>query len=714
MQKSRRAPLWRVLASVLTGALFAVAAGGAALPAHAASGPTVTVAEAPRAGGTVTVTGSGFAATEPGIYLSVRAVGSTASTYTVWLSPSQVTGTLPGLGATAPMNADGSFAVLVTVPAYSDGTAYEVFTRQAHGGQDQTQRTTAPIVYAAPPATATTTSLAVSPVGSAVVGTDVTLTATVSPAASGSVEFFDGSSSLGKADAAQGVATVSTKSLAIGARSLTAAFTPADPAAYAASASAVVAFEVVAVPTAPTLTVSQTSGLDAAGATITVTGRHFDASAASRHSAGKAGVYVQVGWLSENWRPSAGAASATRSNAYNVWIADVVNTSAPLKWSENADGTADFTWTVAITKGALDAKKLDGGTLAVFTTGGGGVPQAVNELAVPISFATPETPTDPTLSFRGGSTVAQGGTLTVDAAGLRAGDVVTAVVRSEPVTVGSAIVSQDGTASFGWTVPSTFAAGAHTFELTVGGTVVASAPFTVTAATVLTPVDPPAVEPGQAPSCVARAVSGASIEWGVKESFRSYIEGPIAKGSASIGWGSGSGAYSTETNRGRVSFGGTASFTGHGGALDMTLSNPRVQVTSATTATLIVNVTSKGYNGSSDVARSGVAFATLSLPAASTSNGRISWSNAQATLTAAGAEAFAGFYSAGAALDPVSFAFPLGAEVPCDSTTDGTAGGTLAATGGSAPVDALWLGFGMLALGAVAFAAHRRRAAQVS
>ncbi|RKS90130.1 Htaa protein [Microbacterium sp. AG790] len=129
-----------------------------------------------------------------------------------------------------------------------------------------------------------------------------------------------------------------------------------------------------------------------------------------------------------------------------------------------------------------------------------------------------------------------------------------------------------------------------------------------------------------------------------------------------------------------MSFGGAASFTGHGGLLDLTISNPVIQVTGARTATLSAYVQSQAYGGSPSV-DGRVVLANLTLPAATTRGGAIVWTDAAATLTAAGAEAFGGFYSAGESLDPVSFTFPLGAEVPCDTATSGA----LAATGGSMP-----------------------------
>ena len=61
-------------------------------------------------------------------------------------------------------------------------------------------------------------------------------------------------------------------------------------------------------------------------------------------------------------------------------MSDDAATSAPTKWTENADGTVSATWTVTVTKAELDAKKFDGAQLAVFSVGAGGVTQAAAEL----------------------------------------------------------------------------------------------------------------------------------------------------------------------------------------------------------------------------------------------------------------------------------------------------------------------------------------------
>jgi hypothetical protein len=83
----------------------------------------------------------------------------------------------------------------------------------------------------------TTTTLAANPTTVAA-GDPVALTATVSGAgAAGSVEFFDGATSLGTATVSGGTATKSVDTLAAGTHSVTAKFTPTDPNAFTSSTS---------------------------------------------------------------------------------------------------------------------------------------------------------------------------------------------------------------------------------------------------------------------------------------------------------------------------------------------------------------------------------------------------------------------------------------------------------------------------------------------
>lgn len=214
--------------------------------------------------------------------------------------------------------------------------------------------------------------------------------------------------------------------------------------------------------------------------------------------------------------------------------------------------------------------------------------------------------------------------------------------------------------------------------------------------------------------CVASEVTGATLSWGVKESFRSYIAGPIAKGIISqngVGvsgsefvWGGGSGTYNRADSLGRIGYGGSVNFTGHAGKLELTVANPAIQVNGPGSASLIARVTSKALSGPGVDAT--VTLATLSLSTGAVSGGTISWSDVPATLTAAGAEAFGGFYQPGASLDPVSFSLPLGASVACDGFSDSSDAAALARTG--AGIDALWIALALMLAGGIVMTARRR------
>ncbi|HWM16048.1 MAG TPA: Ig-like domain-containing protein, partial [Microbacterium sp.] len=334
MSTTRTAPLRRVLASVLTGALIASAAVlGIAAPANAAD-LSMAAPEVPRAGGTVTIEGSGYLADSTGVYLSVRDEGAATDVNTVWIAVGNTVGVIPGVGGTAPMNADGSFSVQIDVPAFTEGTSYVLHTRRAHGQPepDPNQLASVAVLYEAAPAVATSTTLATTPGGTIVEGTSVTLTATVSPAeAAGTVTFRNGSTALGTASASDGTATFSTDALPVGMASLAADFAATDAAAYTGSTSGVVSLEVTATPIDPPLpvpavTVSSTSGLDPAGETITVTGTGFMPNPPATNGANRppllgafAGAYVAFGSYLDMWRPSEGAPSAARQNHDVRW-----------------------------------------------------------------------------------------------------------------------------------------------------------------------------------------------------------------------------------------------------------------------------------------------------------------------------------------------------------------------------------------------------------
>ncbi|MFZ6004524.1 MAG: Ig-like domain-containing protein [Actinomycetota bacterium] len=109
----------------------------------------------------------------------------------------------------------------------------------------------------------TAVSLASDPAGQAAVGEEVTFTATVEPAAPGTVTFSEGGEVLGgPVDVTDGVATYATSSLAEGTHSVVATFTPTDVEAFQPSSSSALSLTVGAgTPTPVPSTVGSTDVL---------------------------------------------------------------------------------------------------------------------------------------------------------------------------------------------------------------------------------------------------------------------------------------------------------------------------------------------------------------------------------------------------------------------------------------------------------------------
>ncbi|CAL9421754.1 hypothetical protein SUDANB21_01867 [Streptomyces sp. enrichment culture] len=252
-------------------------------------------------------------------------------------------------------------------------------------------------------------------------------------------------------------------------------------------------------------------------------------------------------------------------------------------------------------------------------------------------------------------------------------------------------------------------------------------------------------------------IADGTLDWGVKQSFRAYVTGPVAKGTITASDGatqaSGNGAftftdatgtYDTEAGSLKAAFKGAVTFKGHehddAYSLDLTFSDLRVNLTQGR-GTLSADVDDLGTTTRD------VVLAELSAPSAALTaqDDVIALDGVTATLTEAGAEAFGGFYAAGAELDPVSLAVALteGAELPAGtggsdggdngaggsgtdtdggsdasgsttggvgSTVGGDLAGSLASTGSDVPVGALGAAAGAaVAAGAGVVLALRRR-----
>jgi hypothetical protein len=118
-------------------------------------------------------------------------------------------------------------------------------------------------------AASSSTAVASSP-NPSVVGQSVTVTATVAPSgATGSIEFFDGASSLGTAPVVGGSASISTGALAVGGHSLTAVYS--GDASFSGSTSPAHAHTVNAASTATAVTTSPNPSVVGQSVTITAT-----------------------------------------------------------------------------------------------------------------------------------------------------------------------------------------------------------------------------------------------------------------------------------------------------------------------------------------------------------------------------------------------------------------------------------------------------------
>lgn len=453
-------------------------------------------------------------------------------------------------------------------------------------------------------------------------------------------------------------------------------------------------------PTGPTLTVSPTTGLVAGrDETVTIRGTGF-AAARSRD-----GLYVNIG-TADYWTPG------TRPSV-DGWTASAFLPAGLIA----ADGS--FTTTLTVRAGAAKVG-VDHVATAFCAHGCAFTDRSLDAVSAAFRFAAaaPGGTTGggsdrPALVTTGGGTAtpAQGDVLrpgtavTFTASGFRPHETgIRLELHSDPVVLATDLTADaNGVVRYTVTLPAGTPPGAHTLVV-IGAEHVARIPVTVAA---------------PLPVCEARVVSGATLTWGVKAAFREYVTGSVAHGSVSTSgvsgsgpftWTGGSGTYNTADRVGGAAFGGSVRFTGHGGALDVTVSDLRVQVAAGGAQGTLYGTIRTG-----DTTRANVAVATLALSSgsASTSGGQVRWTGVPARLTSSAASSFEGFYSAGEAMDPVSFTLPLGATTACTSASGANLaryGGSLAATGADATGAFLALALVLVGGGLVATGRRVRRA----
>jgi len=201
-----------------------------------------------------------------------------------------------------------------------------------------------------------------------------------------------------------------------------------------------------------------------------------------------------------------------------------------------------------------------------------------------------------------------------------------------------------------------------------------------------------ALLPASAARAADRTVQGGRLDWGIKSSFQSYVTGPIANGAFSLTGGaatvggsqfrfhSASGTYDGSSGSFRAGFSGGVHFLGHRKAdgthqLDLTISRPTVRL-SGGGGTLYVDIVSRAKGTGAVTTSSQVPFASLSLGGIDMKGGgdAVRLNNLPATLTAQGATSFAGYYTAGTALDPVSLSADVRAAGPVRTPSSSPAG----------------------------------------
>lgn len=173
-------------------------------------------------------------------------------------------------------------------------------------------------------------------------------------------------------------------------------------------------------------------------------------------------------------------------------------------------------------------------------------------------------------------------------------------------------------------------------------------------------------------------VTGATLTWGFKESFRAYIDGSIANGqwttadgatytTPEFTWHDGSGVYDPQDGTGLIQFAGSVRFTGHDGLLDTTIANPQIRLDGGS-AMLLLDVAGVTMDGDpTDL----TAVEFVELPVARVvGEDAVRTVDAANELTGDGAAAFPN-YAVGEAFDPVELSLPVGKLCPASAPRGG-------------------------------------------
>lgn len=167
--------------------------------------------------------------------------------------------------------------------------------------------------------------------------------------------------------------------------------------------------------------------------------------------------------------------------------------------------------------------------------------------------------------------------------------------------------------------------------------------------------------PSQAAAAENENVAEATLEWGIKDSFRNYITGGAKGkvdtiGTTTIGtdaynWKGGTGTVAADGSSADVSFTGGVHMTGHSGLLDLTITNPRFEATTSTAGNLYVDVRSRVLATGDYIEQKGVLFSNLTLAQPQVTDKSVSYVVTKSAITEEGAKGFAGYWSPGTVLE---------------------------------------------------------------
>ena len=197
----------------------------------------------------------------------------------------------------------------------------------------------------------------------------------------------------------------------------------------------------------------------------------------------------------------------------------------------------------------------------------------------------------------------------------------------------------------------------------------------------------------QAPAAALQSLQDASVDWGVKSSFRRYITGPVAGGSQELtgATSNADGSYHFTAAEGTVEAdgsyhvkftGSSVKYTGHHGVLEVTISDLELVIKDGQ-GSLYANISERPYNGNTTpnppVQHDHTLIGTFDASSLKNEGGQLTLAASDATKVKLSTEAtsvFAGFYQAGQELDALAFSAKLvtkqapAPEKPADPTPE--------------------------------------------